>query len=427
MGKYPIGIQDFREIRVGGYTYIDKTEQIYQLLDTGKYYFLSRPRRFGKSLLLSTIEHLYQGEKSLFEGLWIERHWDWSKRYPVVHIKMSRSDYQRLGLEQALLNEVERAAVRLGIELRRVTLKERFEELLALGSKQGQVVLLVDEYDKPMIDYLSSLDRLEENRSILKQFYSIIKDSDSYLRFFILTGVSRFSKVSIFSDLNNISDISVLPNYNDLVGISEQEVESHFIDRIKEIAEKQDKSYESLKEEIKEWYNGYNFSGEETLYNPFSLLSFMRDGVFNNYWFSTGTPTFLVELIRNHGQYVLDDNAFVSLLTLGDFDTSNMDYTSVLFQTGYLTLKEIHFEEGWCRLQYPNREVQASLEQLLLGAYRYGQAGSGLPSVPVICGSSTTQTRSGACTVSSASTRCCASRSRQQSIPGSHATGARRR
>jgi hypothetical protein len=232
-----------------------------------------------------------------------------------------------------------------------------------------------------MIDYLSSLDRLEENRSILKQFYSIIKDSDSYLRFFLLTGVSRFSKVSIFSDLNNISDISVLPNYNDLVGISEQEVESHFIDRIKEIAEKQNKSYESLKEEIKEWYNGYNFSGEETLYNPFSLLSFMRDGVFNNYWFSTGTPTFLVELIRNHGQYVLDDNAFVSLLTLGDFDTSNMDYTSVLFQTGYLTLKEIHFEEGWCRLQYPNREVQASLEQLLLGAYRYGQAGSGLPLV----------------------------------------------
>ncbi|NJL77042.1 MAG: AAA family ATPase [Saprospiraceae bacterium] len=198
MQKYPIGIQDFKEIRRGGYIYIDKTEQIHHLLDMGKYYFLSRPRRFGKSLLLSTIEYLYQGERGLFERLWIENHWDWSERYPVVHIKMSRSDYQRLGLEQALLNEVERAAVGLGIELKRVTLKERFEELLAVGSKQGQVVLLVDEYDKPMIDYLSLLDRMEENRSILKQFYSVIKDSDSYLRFFLLTGVSRFSKGEYF-------------------------------------------------------------------------------------------------------------------------------------------------------------------------------------------------------------------------------------
>ncbi|MCO6491777.1 MAG: AAA family ATPase [Phaeodactylibacter sp.] len=204
MKKLPIGIQDFRELREGGNLYIDKTPYIYRLIESGKYYFLSRPRRFGKSLTLSVIKELFQGSRELFDDLWAAERWDWAERYPVVHISFSKMDYQGVGMEEAILLTLEQAAVANRINLEAATIKQKFEELLKKLSVQGKVVLLIDEYDKPLIDYIDDLDKAKENQKILKVFYSIIKDSDPYLRFLLVTGVSKFSKVSIFSDLNNL-------------------------------------------------------------------------------------------------------------------------------------------------------------------------------------------------------------------------------
>jgi len=379
--KYPIGIQDFREIRTQGYHYLDKTEHIHRLLTEGKYYFLSRPRRFGKSLLLSTIKEVFQGSRELFKDLWIEKHWDWDRRRPVVHIKFSKSDYQGLGLNQAIIHELDKSAQELGIELKRTTLKERFEELLLKTSQtQGRVVLLIDEYDKPIVDYLEAPEQAKANRETLKQFYSILKDSDPYLEFVFITGVSKFSKVSIFSDLNNLKDLSINERHNNLLGITQQELESQFKERLHEIAAFRNTEYDTLISQVKNWYNGYNWSGSDTMYNPFSLLNFLQDGQFNNYWFATGTPTFLVERMRSEGRFQWDTNEFVALLALASFDIEHIELPTILFQTGYLTLSELNIMEGWCKLDYPNQEVKASLEQLMLGAFQH-RIGSGLPTV----------------------------------------------
>ena len=379
--NYPIGIQDFRKICEGDYLYIDKTELIHTLLTQGNYYFLSRPRRFGKSLLLSTIKEIYSGSRELFEGLWIADRWDWGKRHPVVHIKFAKSDYQSLGLRQAIIQELDKSAVELGIHLSRPTLKERFEELLVKTAQaQGKVILLIDEYDKPIIDYLEDQEKAKENREILKQFYSVIKDSDPHLEFMLITGVSKFSKVSIFSDLNNLKDLSIHEQYNNLLGITQQELESQFNDRLHEIAVLRKIEFNTFIAQVKNWYNGYNWSGTDTVYNPFSLLNFLQDGQFNNYWFATGTPTFLVERMRSEGRFQWDADEFVALLTLANFDIEHIELTTILFQTGYLTFSELNIMEGWCKLDYPNQEVKASLEQLLLAAFQH-RIGSGLPTV----------------------------------------------
>lgn len=379
--NYPIGIQDFREIRTKGYHYLDKTAFIHRILTEGKYYFLSRPRRFGKSLLLSTIKEIYSGSRELFEGLWIADHWDWDKRHPVVHIKFAKSDYQGLGLAQAIFNELDKSAAELGVTLSKATFKERFEELLMVTTlAQGRVVLLVDEYDKPIIDYLEAPEQAKANREVLKQFYSVLKDADPYLEFVFITGVSKFSKVSIFSDLNNLKDLSINERYNNLLGVTQQELELQFNDRLHEIATLRKTEFNVFITQVKNWYNGYNWSGTDTVYNPFSLLNFLQDGQFNNYWFATGTPTFLVERMRSEGRFQWDADDFVALLTLANFDIEHIELTTILFQTGYLTISELNIMEGWCKLDYPNQEVKASLEQLLMGAFQH-RIGSGLPTV----------------------------------------------
>lgn len=358
--KYPIGIQNFREIRIGKYVYVDKTPLIHHLISSGKYYFLSRPRRFGKSLLLSTLKEIYSGSQELFQGLWIADHWDWQKSNPVVHLRFAKSDYQELGLAQAIINELDKSAAELGIELSKATFKERFEELLLLTARtKGRVVLLIDEYDKPIIDYLDEPKKAQENRAILKQFYSILKDADPYIEFLIIAGVSKFSKVSVFSDLNNLSDISLHPAYATLLGITGEELEIYFSTRISNLTQ-QDSQIRST---IKEWYNGYSWDAKHWVYNPFSLLRFLESGVLQNYWFETGTPTFLVELIRQAGKFDLNEDAFVSLLSLASFEPASPNFMAILFQTGYLTFSEVNFPEGWCKLRYPNHEVKASLEQ----------------------------------------------------------------
>ena len=229
--KLPIGQQDFRGIREDGYLYIDKTEQIHRLVDSGKYFFLSRPRRFGKSLMLSVIRELYSGSRELFKGLWIEDRWDWSRTSPVIHIGFSSIGYGEIGLENALIREINIQADRHDIELSGEGASFLFKELLRkLNEKLGRVVVLIDEYDKPLIDYLSKQDlpRAHANQKSLKLFYSVLKDSDPYIRLLLITGVSKFSKVGVFSDLNNLFDVSLTSKCNTLVGVTQEELETTF-------------------------------------------------------------------------------------------------------------------------------------------------------------------------------------------------------
>ena len=359
MLKYPIGIQDFRTLREGGYAYVDKTEHIHRLLTTGKYYFFSRPRRFGKSLTVATMNELYSGSRELFDGLWVQDHWDFgAMRRPVVWLKFASSGFRTQGLEAALHTLIDRAARQLGVELPETSFDQKFYLLLERASVNGRVVLLIDEYDKPIIDYLDDVPRAEANRELLKSFYSVIKDSDPFLELVFITGVSAFSKVSIFSDLNHLNNISLSPLTNTLVGITEAELEQHFepaltsVDRVR----------------MRRWYNGYSWTGELTVYNPFSLLGFLADGQYRNYWFETGTPTFLVKALRDRQLYPLHDLE----LTQQDLTTFEIDQLrpySLLFQTGYLTITESDPVISYYKLDFPNLEVKQALEEMLLGAY----------------------------------------------------------
>ncbi len=365
MNRYPIGIQDFEKIRSKGLLYVDKTPDIYKLITSGDYYFLSRPRRFGKSLLLSTIAAIFNGNKPLFEGLWIYDQWDWNRKQPVIHLQLSKINYQKHGLYAALNKEMDTQAGYLGIALEEVDLKDKFYELIQKAAVNGNVVILIDEYDKPVIDYLHDLDTAEENRMVFKSFYSVLKDADQYIELLLITGVTRFTKISIFSDLNHLRDITLTPDYVTLAGITQAEVEKNFAEEILEMQQ----TDPGILEKIRQWYNGYSWNGKDKVYNPFSLLNFMTDRTFSNYWFETGTPTFLVKQIRRQGDYNFE-NLRVGKSTLGKFDVTNMLSVPLLFQTGYLTIKAYDAEFDVYTLGYPNREVESSLLDNLLSAYR---------------------------------------------------------
>lgn len=370
MQELPIGVQEFSKLRSKEYLYVDKTEQIAKLLSGSGYYFLSRPRRFGKSLLVSTLKEIFSGNKSLFEGLWIEDKIEW-RNYPVLHFSFTEIDYKILGLEKAIEENLFYQASLYDIELKTTTINTQLQELVRkLHQKFNErVVILIDEYDKPIIDFLGKdeIHIAEENREIMKNFYSPIKSLDPHLRFFFLTGVSKFSKVSIFSDLNNLNDISLGNNFADLLGYTESEVLHYFSNYIKITAKTNGISEEELLQEIRLWYNGYNFKGSEKVYNPFSVLNFFDKQEFNNYWFETGTPTFLVKLVIQGGYYDMQ-NIEASLSSLGKFELRDLSPIAMLFQTGYLTLKENLVFDIY-RLGYPNKEVANSLEQLLLAEY----------------------------------------------------------
>ena len=375
MQNLPIGLQSFKEIRKNNYLYVDKTEQIYPLL-SGKYYFLSRPRRFGKSLLLSTLKELFLGSQDLFKGLWIEDKWDWSQTHPVIHLKISSIDYQRLGLYEALSKEISAIALELGVILTETALKGKFRELITKASEKEKVVILIDEYDKPIIDYLDDSAKTKENKDILKEFYSIIKDADPYIRFLLITGVSKFTKVSIFSDLNNLDDLTLHPKYTNLCGITQVELEQYFAEPISELSA----SNPHIKEDIKTWYNGYSWDGVNRVYNPFSILRFMSTQSFHNFWFETGTPTFLIEVVTKRRQFNFSE-VQTGLSGLSDFNTDNINPTTLLFQTGYLTIKEYNPKFQLYTLGYPNEEVRSSLLQYLIGAYRFENASESTPLV----------------------------------------------
>jgi hypothetical protein len=366
MRKYPIGIQDFRKIRKDGFVYVDKTRLIHTLIESGNYYFLSRPRRFGKSLLLYTIKEIFNGNRELFKDLWIENNRNWEQRHPVIHLRFSQMAYKEVGLVTAIERELALVAQQFSVSLTGDNIKEQFRELIRKISDIGKVVILIDEYDKPIIDFLDNVQLAQANREVFKSFYSVLKDADEYIRFLLITGVSKFSKISIFSDLNNLNDITLHPRYTTLVGITQEELENNFKPEIEEMQ----KSFPDVLHDIKKWYNGYSwFDGNDTVYNPFSLLKFMDSRVFQNFWFQTGTPTFLVEQIKNRREFRYE-GIRLGEIALGSFDIERFSPASLLFQTGYLTIKKYDPVSRTYELSYPNSEVESSLLDSLLSAYR---------------------------------------------------------
>ncbi len=380
MKTYPLGVQTFSEVIERNLLYIDKTKAINHLIK-GKYNFYARPRRFGKSLMLSTIKSLYEGRKDLFKGLWIENERDWSKTNPVIHLSFSGINYQNKTLEEGISHELSILASRHEISLKNEFAKDKFKEfIVALAEKKGKVVLLIDEYDKPIIDYLGKrIELAETNRSILKTFYSVIKDCDPYIEFLIITGVSKFSKVSIFSELNNLTDITFHPRYSTLTGISQDELEKYFKEEIEELAEENNLTIEALKEEIRRWYNGYSWNGKTFLYNPYSLLSYFDFGEFKNFWFETGTPTFLLELMSSQKMVKLE-NVEVGAATFSSYSIKHLQLIPLLFQTGYLTIKEKK-SNGLYVLSYPNLEVRSSLLQNIIGFFGHTDSSYSTPTV----------------------------------------------
>ena len=373
--KYPIGIQTFENIRTEGYAYVDKTALVYKLATEGKYYFLSRPRRFGKSLLLSTLKAYFQGKKGLFDGLAIANlETDW-KEYPIFHFDFNTGLYTNIeGLSSTMDYQLLKLEQRFGIDKAGFSLSDRFRELISRAYEQtGQkVVILVDEYDKPLLETIGNLELQNEYRKILKSFYGVEKTMDSYIQFAFFTGVTKFSKVSIFSDLNNLKDISLSNQYAEICGVSEQEIRDNFDEVVAEMAVANEISKEECYAQLEKQYDGYHFSEHSVgMYNPFSLLNAFDSKAFRDFWFATGTPTFLVEVLQ-HNDYPLDR------LTTEEVDVRTMDsvdmmYTNpipLLFQSGYLTIKDFDKEFKSYRLGFPNEEVERGFAQFL-GTYYF--------------------------------------------------------
>ena len=374
MQKFPIGIQSFKEIREENYLYIDKTLQIETLLNRGeKYVFLSRPRRFGKSLVVNTINHLYKGDKHLFDGLYIQSRWDWVE-YPVILLDFNliSSSGTVEELKESLKFRLTETAKRYKITLERKTYTEIFEELIiGLNKKTGKrVVLLVDEYDMPLVSNLTDMPKAEANRAVLREFYKVLKSLDHCIKFMFITGVSRFSKISIFSGLNNVTDITLDPVHNDIVGLTIQDIEKYFDTHIEYWAAEFGWSREAFLDELRLWYNGYSWTGKQHLYNPLSTLKLFKSGQFLNYWYDTATPTFLIDMIKKRKMLPIDiENIRISEAELKNFDLENIGLESLLLQTGYLTVKNVRFMRSdgslFYELAYPNNEVRISLIQNL--------------------------------------------------------------
>lgn len=370
--KLPIGIQDFEGMITDGYVYIDKTSLIYELITSGKPYFLSRPRRFGKSLLVSTLAALFTGKRHLFKGLWIDQSdWNWLE-YPIIRLDMSTINNSTPEmLENALIAELNKIAMHHSCTLTGVTSSDYLSSLIDHFSESQKVVVLVDEYDKPILDRLDDETIAAQNREILRQFYAILKARDAALKFVFLTGVTKFSKVSVFSGLNNLKDISLYKNYSTLLGLTEQEIMHYFAEDLRTIAKERGESFQDVCAMLKKWYNGYCFSqasDSERVYNPLSVMSFLDTAMFNNYWFTTATPTFALKLIKENDYPVAD---FETGVIMGDnieesYETDKIDLATLLYQTGYLTID--HYDEAMKRyfLKYPNEEVRRSFTTHLL-------------------------------------------------------------
>ena len=379
MKDLPISVQTFKRIREEDYVYVDKTEYVYTLAKKkGGSYFLSRPRRFGKSLLINTFKELFLGNEKLFQGLWIHDKWDWSQAYPVIHLSFDSMSYE-IGLDNAISYEVKQWAERYQVQLVADDYKTQFKELLTkLYEKKGKVVLLIDEYDKPIIDYLekSELPQARKNQKIMKGFYSVLKNSEDYLRFFFITGVSKFSRVSIFSDLNYLDDLTLHPDFTTIVGYTQHELEFYFEEHLEAARQKNNVSREELLESVRLWYNGFSWDGIHKLYNPFGILNFLAQKWLLNFWFTTGMPNFLVKVMGE--KLVFDvENMKINILQLEKYDIENLDLVPLLFQTGYLTVKSIDPTKREMILDYPNNEVRESMYSFMIDSLAKNEQRSG--------------------------------------------------
>ena len=371
---YPIGIQNFEKIRNDGYLYIDKTALMYQMVKTGSYYFLSRPRRFGKSLLISTLEAYFQGKKELFTGLAVERlEKDWIK-YPILHLDLNIEKYDTPESLDNILEKSLTAWEKLyGAEPSERSSSLRFAGIIERACKQAgqRVVILVDEYDKPMLQAIGNEKLQKQFRDTLKPFYGALKTMDGYIKFAFLTGVTKFGKVSVFSDLNNLDDISMRKDYVEICGVSDQELHENLDIELHEFAETQDLSYDKLCTKLKEYYDGYHFTHNSIgIYNPFSLLNAFKYKEFGSYWFETGTPTYLVKLLKKH-HYDLERMAHeeTDAQVLNSIDSESTNPIPVIYQSGYLTIKGYDERFGIYRLGFPNREVEEGFIRFLLPFY----------------------------------------------------------
>lgn len=371
---YPIGIQNFEKIRKGGYFYIDKTAWVYRLVKTGSYYFLSRPRRFGKSLLISTLEAYFQGKKELFEELAIEKQEkDWIK-YPILHLDLNTQKYDTPeSLEDKLNGALVEWEKLYGSEPAEKSLAMRFEGIIGRAClKEGKpVVILVDEYDKPMLQAIGNEALQTSFRETLKAFYGALKSKDGCIKFAMLTGVTKFGKVSVFSDLNNLDDISMWNEFIEICGISDGEIHEYLEPELHEFAVAQGVTYDELCGELKAYYDGYHFTHNSIgMYNPFSLLNAFKRKEFGSYWFETGTPTYLVKLLKKH-HYDLERMAHeeTDAQVLNSIDSSSTNPIPVIYQSGYLTIKGYDNRFGIYKLGFPNKEVEEGFVRFLLPYY----------------------------------------------------------
>ncbi len=371
---YPIGIQNFEKLRNDGYVYVDKTAWVHRLVTTGSYYFLSRPRRFGKSLLISTLEAYFLGKRELFKGLAIEQlEENWTVR-PVFHLDLNIGKYDTSGsLDDMLERNVAKWEELYGANKSERTIALRFAGVIerAVEKTGHRVAILVDEYDKPMLQAIGNPELQKEFRNTLKPFYGVLKSMDGYIKLGFLTGVTKFGKVSVFSDLNNLKDISMRRDYNDICGITDEELHRYFDKDLHLLAEAQNMDYDSVCLEVKKRYDGYHFNFNTSgIYNPFSLLNTFDSMVFGNYWFATGTPSYLVYLLKKHN-YRLEDiqNVEVTADVLDSIDSEGTHPIPVIYQSGYLTIKDYDPEFRLYTLDYPNREVEEGFLNYLVPFY----------------------------------------------------------
>ena len=376
MKKMPLGIQSFRKIIEGDYVYVDKTDYVYDLINNASYYFLSRPRRFGKSLFLDTIAEVFSGDKRLFKGLFIYDSGYKFEKHPVLRVDMSNiaNDTPDI-LKEELMLELMRYARDEGINIDYSTPSSLFKAMIKeLHDKYDQrVVVLIDEYDKPILDWLDNAETAEANREVLRGFYGVLKSMDPYLRLTFITGVSKFSKTSIFSELNNLYDITLVEEYADICGITTKELSSNFGDYIEWLSSLDTSGYSSnLHNEIMYWYGGYSWDGRNGVINPHSLLSFFARRGFSSFWHSSGTPRFLLDLIKNRPKGYTDLKRLeMGEWSLDSFDIQNMDVEPLLFQTGYLTVKEVRPEPAPAAyiLGIPNNEVRMAFDLHILADF----------------------------------------------------------
>jgi hypothetical protein len=371
--KLPIGIQTLSKIIEGGHYYVDKTGLALQLINSGQYYFLSRPRRFGKSLFLDTLKEIFEGNQPLFTGLQIHDKWDWSTHFPVIRISFGGGVLKnRESLEQVLHQQLGKHERQFDLPARYSDSRSRFTDLIERTHEQAgqRVVLLIDEYDKPILDNITDTPAATDMREGLKDFYSVIKDMDAHVRFALLTGVSKFSKVSLFSGLNNLNDITLDVKYSSLCGYTDTDIDTVFAPELPGLD----------RAEIKRWYNGYNWRGQ-AVYNPFDLLLLFEKREFRPWWFETGTPTFLIKLMAAQGFFTPELAALHTAEDLiSTFDVDDISAEALLFQTGYLTIRETETSPAGninYTLCYPNREVEASLNIALLSCYTENARKSG--------------------------------------------------